>query len=224
MVRILLIGLLTPVSLIFLLLLLPVTYVIGAELCDNLSFSFRGRLWRLGSLQAVYTDNTFKPSFSILGRRIAVNRQKGKSGEARKEKGKGKKKAKRHRADWRGIVSSERIKGTVCLCRDLVHMIRPKRLRVEGKIGFSEPHLTSYMLACLSQIKAAATVELDIQPVWVEEYCDVELEAEGRMVPLRLLWRVVIFACSKQNRNLWLAKFGLFRSRAQLSSGNSGNR
>lgn len=186
-------------------LLLPVTYSFKGKLNSDPSFFFIGKLWRLVGVEAKYKNHKVEPRILVLGKSFAI-KEKGKYQNKTDEEKEPKRKNQHHKSNWISNVTMKQIHATLSLGKDIISLVSPKLFLIEGKVGFPEPHLTSYMIAGLSQIKSRPGIRINIQPIWIEECCDLELGVTGRIIPLQILWRGICYVLSRPIRKIWLGK------------------
>lgn len=102
------------------------------------------------------------------------------------------------------FIRKEYLQHVLSLGVDLINMARPRYLSVKGQVGFGEPHHTGLLLAALGSLEGIIpSLELDFQPVWIEEYYDLEISTGGRLVPAGALVRLTRFLISARTLKIW---------------------
>jgi len=137
--------------------------------------------------------------------------------EEQKEKKLGKKKKEKKKREGKKSLSKKgsskviktflkksTLEHVLLLVRDLLGILRPKKLEVRGKIGLEEPHLLGWGLAFLWSLKSLSdNVFIDIESVWDQEHYDFEVNFEGKMVPGAVLLRLLKFLFSRKTLEIW---------------------
>ncbi len=91
------------------------------------------------------------------------------------------------------------IKNGLETVKDVLIILLPRRIELNGRIGFDEPHLTGWFAALKSIIQEYPGQSwCDLQPVWDEEYYNINLLVEGRIIVFLLLYRVARFMLSRR--------------------------
>ncbi len=98
---------------------------------------------------------------------------------------------------------------------DLLKFLWPRRLELEGKIGFDEPHLTGWLAALLHLAGGDERFRrLKLEPAWEEEHCEFRFLVEGALCAGLILFRMARFMLAGRMRRLWKELRRLKASRA----------
>lgn len=204
-VLIILIIIISAVVLVAGLLFIPLKYRMagslqgsnsGAELllksfgCLGLSLLYREGAWRL-NLYIFQASLSFEPSWQRKG--------KEKGGE---EKGNFAYRTFMRYA--RHITDRELLADVWDLIKNLFRVFKIHSFKVQGRIGFYEPHLTGLLAAFLYSVKSACrNYSSDLELVWDEEFCDLEVKAEGKFLLAAVTFYLLCFLLSKNTRKVW---------------------
>lgn len=104
---------------------------------------------------------------------------------------------------FKKLLQKDIILHILSLLKDLFNILKPKVLRLTGKIGFSEPHHTAWLEALLSSLSPLNYNNLNIQTVWDDEYYQINLMIKGHLSFLRILTRLLKFVFSKSTWKVW---------------------
>jgi len=84
---------------------------------------------------------------------------------------------------------------------DMLKMLRPDKIALRGRVGFDEPHLTGWLTAFGYVIKGfSRKADFFIEPVWHDEYYEINMKIEGKIVIVLLFLRVARFMFSRRTR------------------------
>ena len=98
----------------------------------------------------------------------------------------------------------EFIKEVISTAIDIINIVRPKFMRISGKIGFDEPHYTAWVLAVTSSLSPLIkSLTVDVSLVWEEEYLEFDAELAGRFVVFAILWKAIQLMLAKPTRKFW---------------------
>ena len=87
------------------------------------------------------------------------------------------------------------------LIGDLLRMLRPKKLEIRGKFGFSDPHYNGWLAALIYMLEESCEVSnLQIDPVWEEEHYEFSFIIEGSITIGLMLFRVARFILARKTR------------------------
>ncbi|MDO9533845.1 MAG: hypothetical protein Q7J85_00605 [Bacillota bacterium] len=141
----------------------------------------------------------------IVAAGLSFRLQPEKWGKGNKEKKK-KEKEKKHGKNLSppAVLRSldrEFLRSIQALLGDLLRMLRPKKLEVNGKFGFPEPHYTGWLAAFTYMLEECCEVsKLQIEPIWEEEHYEFSFEIEGRVTVFLMLFRVARFILARKTR------------------------
>jgi len=92
----------------------------------------------------------------------------------------------------------------LALVVDMLKILRPEKIALRGKIGFDEPHLTGWLTAVSYLVKGfCKEAEFVFEPIWHYEYYEINLEVEGKIVSVLILFRAVRFILSRRTRQFF---------------------
>lgn len=179
------------------LLFSPLKYNFYLNYKGNLSVSLSAKITPLIHQKLLFNNYRLITTLRILG--IKLSLPGGKSKEKNKEK-EGEIKGKGFPFSIE-LLTKENLMHFIELLYDLYRIFRPQKLWVSGRVGFSEPHHTAWLQACLSTlpVKMQGTIE----PVWDEECLEVEVNIAGSIRLSQVLLRAIKFLLSKKTRQIW---------------------
>lgn len=100
------------------------------------------------------------------------------------------------------------------LTKDIWRIIRPHRMLVNARIGFSEPHYTGWLMAVAGMLQASHhAYHIQLEGVWDETCLEGELVIAGWLMPVQLLWQLLKFILKPEIR----AAYKQFKAKQSLS-------
>ncbi|MDO4540416.1 MAG: hypothetical protein Q4B48_04870 [Syntrophomonadaceae bacterium] len=84
--------------------------------------------------------------------------------------------------------------------RSLHEVLRPRHYTLRGRIGFDSPLHTARMTAMLALLNGSRWDMSEMEPVWTEDCCALELTAQGKFTPLAVGWRFGRFYSNRDTR------------------------
>ena len=175
-------------------LVIPVNYRLVGGYKDYLWFSFKVNSLIVLGVQGNWTNEMDKPlktHIILFGLSIPFTRQ-------RKEE---KKEDKKKISKIFSSLDSELIGNAIKLLKEIIYILKPDKCMLEGKLGFSEPHLNGYLTAIIYMIQENIRgIEVNIEPYWKEEHYDLHLTIKGKIVLSVLLFKLARFLLTKRTR------------------------
>lgn len=180
--------------LIFMLLILfsPVKYDIKAKYEDEFNYSVKiwsGFLFRF-ELHRPADKNGAKPT--ILGLSWPERKRKPASNQT--------KPAHKQKTSYSALKTLQsflenRMQISLWrLLKQLVTAFKPDNITITGRYGFYEPHLTAWVLPCLSILDSIdESYKVDLHPVWDQEALQIYLKIAGSITPAALLAYIAMF-------------------------------
>lgn len=139
---------------------------------------------------------SLKPEKWKTGRKEKKNKEKERNKEKEKKGGKNLPFSAVLRSVDRDFLGS-----VMALTGDLLGMLRPKKLEVNGKFGFPEPHYNGWLAAFTYMLRECCVASiLQIEPVWEEEHYEFSFIIEGRVTVFLMLFRVLRFLLAHKTR------------------------
>ena len=128
-------------------------------------------------------NKDFKARLVLFGIPIKIDPQKMvKKDQTVIKKTKSNKKKKKRLASVTAILDKEFRRRGMILIRDLLRIVKPDQLSLNGKIGFAEPHYTGWLVAFSNSINySCQNTLIDLEPVFEEEHLEVESILKGRV-------------------------------------------
>ncbi|MEA1962071.1 MAG: hypothetical protein U9N81_12530 [Bacillota bacterium] len=186
--------------LLLLLAVLPVRYEVKMDYQPG-AFCAEGStgLWRVFGAVFKVEPGENKFCFSIAG--IPLSSKKGKDDKERGEPKK-KKSSKFSLSKGLGALTDRLFRDQVfCLGKDIIAIIKPQTLLVDGRIGFSEPHYTAWLMASTEAFRGFCPNEvIQLEPVWDEEYIEMHVRVAGSFILVVILIRVIRFFLNRSVR------------------------
>jgi hypothetical protein len=188
---------------VLLILLAPLRYKVQAGYEQNIWFDFWIRCTPAFILTGAWNDRESLPvkvKFILCGIPLSIDPDKTDKKEIKEKKERKKKSFKKALS----IIDKDlRVRG-IALIKDLLQILKPDLFSVKGKIGFDEPHLTGWLTAITSTLKySCKKTFVAVEPVWGEEYYELEALLKGRLMVGFILVKVGWFFFKIQTRHLF---------------------
>jgi hypothetical protein len=190
-------------------LLVPFRYRFEGGYESKPSLCFNVRCSPAFIFSGTWEDGSLKSKFRLFGIPLNIDPQKFKK-KAKKEEEitKAKDKKKKGSAMISSILDKEFRRRGMALVRDLVKILKPEELLLKGRIGFAEPHLTGLLAAAVYSLKYCCNqCELDLEPVWEDEYYAFEARLAGKICVGLILVKVGWFFMVSWFRNAFSKSF-----------------
>lgn len=210
--NILSVTLLILLGLCLLFLIVPIRYKVDGGYLNHFWFNINLRCSPLimvrGSLKNSPEEALYL-QLVILGIPITLHPEKWKKKEKTEEKD------NKSGSRFMSIIDRDlRVRG-IALVSDLLHILKPDRLEIKGRIGFDEPHLTGWLAALYYSLKhsSCGNTSIDIEPIWEEEHYDLNFLLEGRVMTGLILLKITGFVIGRFYHNT----FGALKEKVNLS-------
>ncbi len=96
-----------------------------------------------------------------------------------------------------------RIRG-IALIKELLGILMPDQLYLEGKIGFEEPHLTGWLAASTHILDyCCKKAFIKLEPIWEGEHFEFEAQLTGRIMVGLILIKIGWFLLRLKTRQLF---------------------
>lgn len=90
------------------------------------------------------------------------------------------------------------------LAKGIWKVIRPRKMVIKAKIGFSEPHYTGWLMAAAGWLQAASqNYQIQVEGVWDEAWLEGDMMIGGRVMPARLFWQILKFIIKPEIRSAY---------------------
>jgi hypothetical protein len=154
-------------------------------------------------------ENPLQMQIIVAGLSFSVQSEKwgaGKKEKKDKEKVKNKEKEKKggNSLPFSAVLRSvdrDFLGSILTLFRDLLGLLKPTRLELNGKLGFPEPHFNGWFAAFTYMIRECCEASFfQIEPVWDEEHYEFTFIVEGKITVFLMLLRVARFLLARKTR------------------------
>lgn len=145
------------------------------------------------------TQRSFQVKFVIFGLPFSLHPEKWSKKEKETKKERQQKKNNLPVTAFLRCLDRDIINNFIMMLGDLLHILRPKKVEVRGKLGFAEPHLNGWLAALNAMLEAChRSIKVDLEQVWEEEHYDLTFSAAGRLVVCIMLLRVLRFILTRR--------------------------
>ena len=96
-----------------------------------------------------------------------------------------------------------RVRG-FALIQDLLRILKPDLISINGKLGFDEPHLTGWLAAAAHSLDyCCKKVCIELEPIWESESYEIESVVNGRIRTGLILTKIGWFLLKLRTRQLF---------------------
>ncbi|QGT98823.1 hypothetical protein SYNTR_0230 [Candidatus Syntrophocurvum alkaliphilum] len=206
--------LLVILALLILLIVVPIEYKIAGGYKNAGFITLSSKIAGILKIHFRYQPSESKLYFSILGlnKELSLEEEHEKPTIKKEEKNNNKKvkktsqnsKASPPSEIIKSLLRKDFIKEGFGLVISIINIVRPEKLKINGNIGFDEPHYTAWLLAFSSAFNSTFNnFDVNIVPVWGEEYFEAEIEVEGKITIILIVFRALKFVIAKPSRRVW---------------------
>ncbi|MBU3098996.1 MULTISPECIES: DUF2953 domain-containing protein [Clostridium] len=119
-----------------------------------------------------------------------------------KEKNKKKsKKKKRSNFNIRDYIEREFINDLINYFKDIIGIVKPKTVKINGFYGFDDPSLTGMICGIIPLISnLIPKSDINLQPVFDDEIVEIECDIHGKISLLAAIIKTLKFVFKKNNR------------------------
>ncbi len=90
------------------------------------------------------------------------------------------------------------------LIKGIWRIIRPHKMLIKARIGFTEPHYTAWLIALAGILQAMNnSYHIQLEGVWDESCLEGDLILAGRLVLALLLWQLLKFLLKPEVRSAY---------------------
>lgn len=195
------VTLLALIGLCLLFLIIPIRYKLDGGYSElfwlNLDLRCSPLIIARGNIKSA-PEAEQRVQLVLLGIPITMHPEKWKRKEKKPEKEKKKHHKKTSGSHILSIIDRDlRVRG-MALVVDLLRILKPDRLEINGKIGFDEPHLTGWLAALSHSLKyCSKSTLINIEPFWEEEHYDLNFLLEGKVMIGFIMLKVAGFAIGR---------------------------
>ena len=205
-IKILLYLLITILGLILLFIIIPFEYEFNTKIDEkiradiNLSF-----FQKFLKLLVTYEDKETLFLIKVMGlciirKKIKISNRKKEKVNLEKLKPK-KKKNKKVDFNIKDYIQGAFINDLINYFKDIINIIKPKKIKINGIFGFEDPSLTGISCGIIPLISALIpTRDINLQPVFDDEIIDIYCEIHGKISILAATIRTLKFILKKNNR------------------------
>lgn len=202
---------------IFILVLAVLVLFLGILIFTPIRYTIQGGYRERPYLNILVKNNflfklkaCFDPSpfFSLIILGLPFKIRPGKAGGQRKkkEKEKSSKESKGSGINVWIFTDKDFLNSTLVFLSNILKILSPEHLEIRGKMGFDDPYYNGCLAAfnwfCQTSLPFQR-INVDLEPVWGEEYKEVAVVACGKMAVYLILYRTIKYLLSKEFRNIW---------------------
>ncbi len=192
-------------TILFIILCSPLRYILDLNYHQSaLQFNFSLSNWAYG-LQASRKNNRLNWQLVLLGLKVALDTNKPAAKPVHPDQPSPAPKTRFSLRALKQLALDSGLKEKIwILAKNIWHLVRPDKILIKARIGFSEPHYTGWLMAMAGTLQAMSdTYSIHVEGVWDEPCLEGELILAGRLVPIQLLWQLFKFIRQPEIRSVY---------------------
>jgi len=198
-VKIILYLLIFIISLVLLFIIIPIEYEFNSKIDEkiiaNVKLSFFKSFFKI---MVKYKNKETLFLIKVMGVTAIRKEIKNPSKKIKKENLKEKKNTNFNIKDY---VEKEFIKDLLNYFKDIIDIIKPKVVKINGTYGFEDPSLTGMACGIIPIVtNLIPSSKINLQPVFDDEIIDIYCEVYGRIFLLIVAIKTLKFVLKKNNR------------------------
>lgn len=193
-------------GIILLFLIIPFEYYISSKIYEKINVDIT-LLFFKKIIKVIVRHEDTKEIFllKIMGLRIIrkeIISPDIKIEKEEKEKNKKKsKKKKRSNFNIRDYIEREFINDLINYFKDIIGIVKPKTVKINGFYGFDDPSLTGMICGIIPLISnLIPKSDINLQPVFDDEIVEIECDIHGKISLLAAIIKTLKFVFKKNNR------------------------
>lgn len=191
-------------------ILVPIRYSFSGQYNNSLAVNYKVSFYPLIGFRGNWESAAGGPTqMQVILAGFAFNIDPEKIG-AEKEKPEKKKKdsPKLPLSYYLGSYDKAVMKNGLETVKDILNILLPGKIELDGKLGFDEPHLTGWLASVNSIVEECTDWSwFNLEPVWSGEHYEVNFLVEGRLVIFTILFRAAKFILARRTiKFLWRMK------------------
>ncbi|MCB2339233.1 DUF2953 domain-containing protein [Clostridium estertheticum] len=206
--RILLYLLIFTFGIILLFLIIPFEYYISSKIDEKINVDITLLFFKKIIKVMVRHEDT-KEIFllKIMGLRIIRKEIKSpdikieKEEKEKNKKNSKKKKEKKSSFNIRDYIEREFINDLINYFKDIINIVKPKTVKINGVYGFDDPSLTGMICGIIPLISnLIPKSDINLQPVFDDEIIEIECDVHGKISLLSAIIKTLRFVFKKNSR------------------------
>ena len=184
---------------ILLFVIIPFEYEFNTKIDEKIkagvNLSFFNKFLKI---MMTYEEKETLLLIKVMGLRIIRKKIKMSSKEVKKEEIKNK---KNNNFNIKDYIQREFINDLINYFKDIINIIKPKGIKINGIYGFEDPSLTGIACGIIPIVSSVIpTSHINLQPVFDDEIIDINCEIYGRVSLLIATIKTLRFVLKKNNR------------------------
>ncbi|MBU3170587.1 DUF2953 domain-containing protein [Clostridium estertheticum] len=202
--RILLYLLIFTFGIILLFLIIPFEYYISSKIDEKINVDITLLFFKKIIKVMVRHEDT-KETFliKIMGLRIIRKEIKSPGIKIEKEEMEKNNKNSKKKSSFniRDYIEREFINDLINYFKDIINIVKPKTVKINGVYGFDDPSLTGMICGIIPLISnLIPKSDINLQPVFDDEIIEIECDVHGKISLLSAIIKTLRFVFKKNNR------------------------
>ncbi len=190
----------------------PFEYSTNGKLNDGLDGEVKVK-WLFGGLSAGLIkkpQDKVKAYLKLCGIKFNMPLQKTdkvKKKHKKEHDNKKKKSLKGITTKLKGVITKKVINIIYNYFKDILHIVAPKVIKINGTYGFSNPAITGCLCGFISIVnEVVSSSDINLEPDFNEEVLDIEVEIKGTIFMCVIAFKTLVLLLRKEVRKIIFAK------------------
>ncbi|MPQ30689.1 DUF2953 domain-containing protein [Clostridium estertheticum] len=202
--RMLLYLLIFTFGIILLFLIIPFEYYISSKIDEKINVDIT-LLFLKKIIKVMVRHEDTKETFliKIMGLRIIRKEIKSPGIKIEKEEMEknNKNSKKKNNFNIKDYIEREFINDLINYFKDIINIVKPKTVKINGVYGFDDPSLTGMICGIIPLISnLIPKSDINLQPVFDDEIIEIECDVHGKISLLSAIIKTLRFVFKKNNR------------------------
>ncbi|NNU77446.1 DUF2953 domain-containing protein [Clostridium estertheticum] len=195
-------------GIILLFLIIPFEYYISSKIDEKINVDITLLFFKkIVKVMVRHEDTKEIFLLKIMGLRIIRKEIKSpdikieKEEKEKNKKNSKKKKEKKSSFNIRDYIEREFINDLINYFKDIINIVKPKTVKINGFYGFDDPSLTGMICGIIPLISnLIPKSNINLQPVFDDEIIEIECDVHGKISLLSAIIKTLKFIFKKNNR------------------------
>lgn len=185
---------------ILLFLIIPFEYYISSKIDEKINADITLLFFKnFFNIMVKYEDNEKMFIVKLMG--LCIIRKEIKGPSRRIEKEKIKKNKKKGNFSIKDYIQEEFINDIINYFKDIINIVKPKDIKINGFYGFEDPSLTGIFCGIIPLISnIIPKSDINLQPVFDDEIIEIKGDIHGKISLLAAIIKTLKFVFKKNNR------------------------
>ncbi|MBU3176604.1 DUF2953 domain-containing protein [Clostridium estertheticum] len=191
-------------AIILLFLIIPFEYYISSKIDEKIDVDITLLFFKkIIKVMVKHEDTKEIFLLKIMGLRIIRKEIKSPGIKIEKEEMEKNKKNSKKKSNFniKDYIEREFINDLINYFKDIINIVKPKTVKINGFYGFDDPSLTGMLCGIIPLISnLIPKSDINLQPVFDDEIIEIECDVHGKISLLSAIIKTLRFVFKKNNR------------------------